>query len=133
MIPPVLQADIIIDHFKKNALSDVDLLVAMDKTKRIQFPEKESKLSKINTLCNTLSTNNVHEKSKDMRYILDSPNAVKLIAYNIVFKRIPLAQGSNGTEVFYQLVERLPQIEKPILNITYRILQNWFSILTPKA
>lgn len=90
-------------------------------------------MSKINTLCNTLSTNNVNEKSKDMKMILDSPNAIKLIAYNIVFKRIPLAQGSNGTEVFYQLVERLPQIEKPILNITYKILNSWFSITTNKS
>jgi hypothetical protein len=56
---------------------------------------------------------------------------VKLLAYNIVFKRIPLAQN-NGMEIFYRLVDRIPRLERPVLAITYQILEAWFK-LTDKS
>lgn len=48
-----------------------------------------------------------------------------------MFKRIPFAQN-NGVEIFNKLVEKLPRLEKPVLNITYRILDAWFR-LTDKS
>lgn len=40
--------------------------------------------------------NNIDDKAKDLERILDSQKAVKLLAYNIVFKRISITQN-NGT------------------------------------
>jgi hypothetical protein len=96
------------------------------------FNEKEAKLSKINTTCNTLSLTNVEDKVKDLEKIIgNDKNILKLLAYNIVFKRIPFAQN-NGMEIFNKLVEKLPRLEKPVLNITYKILDAWFK-LTDKS
>jgi hypothetical protein len=54
-----------------------------------------------------------------------------LLAYNIVFKRVPLAQN-NGVEIFYRLVYKIPHLERPVRQITYKILQSWFG-LTEKS
>ena len=90
--------------------------------------DRDSKVSKINTICNTLSLVNVDDKAKDLEKIIGNDrNVLKYLAYNIVFKRIAVAQG-NGMEICYKLVERIPRLEKPVLNITYRILQAWFSL-----
>ena len=63
----------------------------------MNLPDKENKLSKINMICNTLSMNNVEDKAKDLEKILaDNPKVIKLLAYNIVFKRISITQN-NGT------------------------------------
>ena len=56
-----------------------------------------------------------------------------LLAYNIVFKRIPVAAHNNsGMEIFYRLVDRLPKIETPVRRLTYQLLQAWFT-LTEKS
>jgi hypothetical protein len=44
--------------------SDYEILLVLDTTKKIEIADKETKLSKINMACNTLSLNNVEEKSK---------------------------------------------------------------------
>lgn len=73
--------------------------------------------------------NNLDEKSKDLKKIVEGDaNAIKLLAYNIVFKRISTTTQNNGIEVMYQLVEKLPIIYSPILKITYKILQEWFAL-----
>ncbi len=90
-------------------------------------------MTKINTICNTLSLSNIEEKAKDLEKIIDSRAAVLLLAYNIVFKRIPLsAHNSAGVEIFYRLVEKMPRIESPVRKLTYKILQAWFA-LTEKS
>lgn len=49
--------------------------------------------------------NNIEEKSKDLKKIMEGDlNAVKLLANNIVFKRISTTTQNNGIEVMYQLV-----------------------------
>lgn len=53
---------------------------------------------------------------------------MKWLAYNIVFKRISTTTQNNGFEVMCKLVEKLPIIEKPVLKITYKILQEWFAL-----
>jgi hypothetical protein len=40
--------------------------MSLDKTKEMNFPDKEAKLSKINTICNTLAMSNIEEKAKDL-------------------------------------------------------------------
>jgi hypothetical protein len=52
---------------------------------------------------------NIEEKAKDLEKIIDSKNALLLLAYNIVFKRVPLAQN-NGVEIFYRLVYKIPHL-----------------------
>ena len=121
----------IIDPIKKVETNDFDILQTLDKTKRIVLPDKENKLSKINMICNTLSMNNIEDKAKELEKILDSNKVIRLLAYNIVFKRISITQN-NGTEIFSRLLERLPSVEVPVLKTTYLILQHWFS-LTDKS
>jgi hypothetical protein len=58
--------------------------------------EKDNRLTRINTICNTLSLSNIEEKAKDLDKILDSKQAILLLAYNIVFRRIPLSAANNG-------------------------------------
>lgn len=42
---------------------------------------------------------------------MDTKAATLLLAYNIVFKRIPLAAPNNaGVEIFYRLTQKLPNI-----------------------
>lgn len=64
-----------------------------------------------------------------MKMITAEPITAKLLSYNIVFKRVSMSQ-SSGFEVFYKLIEKLPIIEKPILRITYKIMQEWFALKT---
>lgn len=46
--------------------------------------------------CNTLSMNNIEEKSKDLIRMIDGDQRImKLLAYNIVFKRVSITQN-NG-------------------------------------
>lgn len=91
--------------------------------------DKETKLSKINLACNTISANNLEQKLKDLKKIIEvDQNSIKLLAYNIVFKRISTTTPNAGIDVMYQLVEKLPTIYKPILNITYKILTEWFNL-----
>ncbi len=79
-----------------------------------------------------MSLSNVEDKAKDLEKIIgNDKNILKLLAYNIVFKRIPLAQN-NSAEIFNKLVEKLPRLEKPVLNTTYKILDAWFR-LTDKS
>ena len=47
--------------------------------------------------------NNIEDKAKDLEKILDNSKVVKLLAYNIVFKRISITQN-NGTEIFSRLL-----------------------------
>lgn len=98
---------------KKNENQDYDILLNLDRSKEIasKLGERDNRLTKINTICNTLSLSNIDEKAKDLEKIIDSKAALMLLSYNIVFKRIPLASHNNsGMEIFYRLVERLPKI-----------------------
>lgn len=36
---------------------------------------------------------------------------------------------NNGIEVFVRLLDCIPKAEKPIINMTYKILRNWFNLL----
>lgn len=73
--------------------------------------------------------NNVEEKSKDLKKIIEGDSkAVYLLAYSIVFKRISTTTQNNGIEIIYRLVEKLPKLEKPVLSITYKILREWFGL-----
>lgn len=103
------EEEIAIDAIKKVDANDFDILQTLDKTKKITLQDKENKLSKINMICNTLSMNNIEDKAKDLEKILDNSKVVKLLAYNIVFKRISITQN-NGTEIFSRLLERLPKV-----------------------
>jgi hypothetical protein len=48
---------------------------------------------------------NIEEKAKDLDKIVDSKQAILLLAYNIVFRRIPLSVANNGgVEIFYRLI-----------------------------
>ena len=53
-------------------------------------------MSRINIACNTLSVTNVEEKAREVEKILDSYEAVKLLAYHIVFKRISITQNNGN-------------------------------------
>lgn len=52
--------------------NDFDILTVYDKTTKITFKEKDLKVNKINTLCNTLSVSNIEEKAKDLSNLLNS-------------------------------------------------------------
>jgi hypothetical protein len=120
---------------KKAESHDYDILSHLDRSKEISLSlgEKDNRLTRINTICNTLSLSNIDEKAKDLEKIIDTKPAVLLLAYNIVFKRIPLSAHNNaGVEIFYRLVEKIPRIEPPVRKLTYRILQAWFA-LTEKS
>ncbi len=82
---------------KKVENYDYDILVQLDKSKYISLAlgQKDNRLTKINTICNTLSLNNIEEKAKDLEKIIDSKTAILLLSYNIVFKRIPLTAHNN--------------------------------------
>lgn len=57
---------------KKAENCDYDILVVLDRTKEMTFQDKDAKLSKINTICNTLALNNLEEKCKDLEKVVDS-------------------------------------------------------------
>lgn len=42
-------------------------------------------------------------------------------------KMISITQN-NGIEVFVKLLENIPKAEKPVINMTYKIMQNWFNL-----
>ena len=123
---------------KKLENQDFDILTHLDKTKEIAagLGEKNNCLTKINTICNTLSLNNIEEKVKDLEKLFDHNNTKQvllLLAYNIVFKRIPLASHNNsGVEIFYRLVDRLPKVETPVRRLTYKIMMAWFGLTQKK-
>jgi hypothetical protein len=73
---------------------DVDILTTIDETKRILLADKEIKINKINTVCNTLSLTNIDDKAKDLQKILDDDKCIKLLAF-LLFKRISMSQP-NG-------------------------------------
>ena len=71
--------------------------------------------------------NNIEDKAKDLEKVMDSDKAIVLLACHIVFKRISIAQN-NSNEIFSRLMDKLPKVTKPVLKITYRILQYWFGL-----
>ena len=99
----------VIEPLKKGEVNDYDILQTLDESKKINMPDRESKLSKINTACNNLSLTNIEEKAKDLEKLLDNEKTIILLVHNIVFKRVSIAQN-NGTEMFFRLVEKLPEI-----------------------
>jgi hypothetical protein len=53
---------------KKVESYDYDILLHLDRSKEISasLGEKDNRLTKINTICNTLSLSNIEEKAKDL-------------------------------------------------------------------
>lgn len=47
------------EELKKVEQSDYEILTNLDLTKKIEMADKETKLSKINLACNTISANNL--------------------------------------------------------------------------
>lgn len=82
---------------------DYDILVSLDKTKKLKMADRDSRLNKINMICNTLSLSNLDDKAKDLEKVIDTNKPTLLLAHHIVFKRITIAQNS-GNEVFYRLI-----------------------------
>jgi CCR4-NOT transcription complex subunit 1 len=62
---------------------------------------------------------------------LDNEKIIKLLAYRIL-KMISITQN-NGMEVFVKLLDNLPKAERPVINMTYKILQNWFNLVGKSA
>ena len=48
----------------KQEVVDFDILATVDRSKKIDIPDRDAKLKLINTICNTLSLANVEEKAK---------------------------------------------------------------------
>ena len=53
-------------------------------------------MNRINMRYNTLPVTNVEEKVREVDKILDSYEAVKLLAYHIVFKRVSMTQNTGN-------------------------------------
>lgn len=59
---------------------------------------------------------------------MDSRELIKWISYHIVFKRITTLGQPNAYEIYVWLLNKVNKLEKPIVKLTYKILDKWFKL-----
>ena len=59
---------------------------------------------------------------------LDSKELVRWFSFHLVYKRITNCTQPSMFDVYCSLISNLPLIEKPVVNLTYRVMQKWFSL-----
>lgn len=70
----------------------------------------------------------INEKHKEFDKLLDSKELVKWLSYHIVFKRLTTLGQPNAFEIYVCLLNRVNKLEKPIVKLTYKILDKWFKL-----
>lgn len=82
------------------------------------------------TLFNTLSTDSINEKWKELEKLLDSKETIKAVSYQIVLKRASNIQQNSVIEMYLSLISKIPRMERYVIKLSYKILDKWFHLQT---